>query len=109
MNKRSTMNKLAVAALVAATAVPAHAWGPREQAALTGVAGVLILQHIIRVDPRLEVRVEPPVNVLPPASLDVPIHPYPRLPSPVPRGRTCLQHPFYDQYGRLLGYQLSCH
>ena len=41
------MNKFLIAvAVVLSTATSAHAWGPREQAALAGIAGTLLWQHI---------------------------------------------------------------
>jgi hypothetical protein len=62
---------LVAAGLTLAFATSAHAWGPREQGALAGIAGTLIFQHITQ--PHVQaapvqpapVYVEPPRYVYP--------------------------------------------
>jgi hypothetical protein len=54
-----------VAALTMSSVTSAHAWGPREQGIVTGIAGVLLYQHITQ--PRVYVQphghyVQPPVQ-----------------------------------------------
>ena len=57
------------------------------------------------------VYVQPPVYVAPPVYVQPPVYvaPQPSLRQPWPNNRHCLQHPYYDQYGRLIGYEFSCH
>lgn len=50
-----------------------------------------------------QVQVLPPVYVQPPPVYVAP----PRYTHQ--NGRLCLQHPYHDQYGRLIGYEVSCH
>jgi hypothetical protein len=57
------MKKLIVAGLIAAASVPALAWGDREQGALAGIAGTIILQQIMR---NGQVQVPPVVQPIPP-------------------------------------------
>ena len=57
------MKKFILAVLIALGAVSsAHAWGPREQGALAGIAGVLVYQQITQ--PRV-VYQQPPVIYAP--------------------------------------------
>lgn len=74
------MKKVVVAALVALIAMPAFAWGPREQGALAGIAGTLLFQHITRDG----AQPAPPVYSAPP-----PVY----APAPVYRSRDV--HPDY--------------
>lgn len=38
------------------------------------------------------------------------IYPYPPVVNvPAPRQRLCLNHPYYDHHGRIIGYTYSCH
>ncbi len=53
----------------------------------------------------LSINVPTPVYVQPP----VYVAPQPSLRQPWPNNRHCLQHPYYDQFGRLIGYEVSCH
>lgn len=104
------MKKLIIGAIVAASATTAFAWGDREQGALLG----LIIGNVItsRPAPPAPVYQAPPhyFYVAPPLQLA------PQrlicgmnVVCPQQLGQTCLQHPYYDQYGNLVGYQLSCH
>ena len=54
--------------------------------------------------------VNPPVYVSPPVYVQPPVYvaPQPSL-RPWPNNRYCIQHPYYDQFGRLIGYEVSCH
>jgi hypothetical protein len=106
------MKKAIVAGLIAVAAVgQAHAWGPREQGALAGIAGTLFYQQITR----------PQVYSQPPVQVGYPGQSYPQVQVqlPVPRpyygtppvysqqypspnwGVSCV--PAYDQFGRYLG------
>ena len=97
------MKKVFVSLAILATMSSANAWGDREQGALLGliIGGALVKNQqdqvqVVPVQPQ-QVIVLPPVYQQPPVFV------------PPPKTQTCLQHPYYDQYGRLLGYQISCH
>lgn len=105
------MKKALVALITVATIGSAHAWGPREQGALAGIAGVLIAQQISQ--PR--VTVQPPVQVgYPGMGYPQPQMGYPqpqiemRMPPvynqayPAPSwGVSCV--PAYTQFGQYIG------
>lgn len=105
------MKKALVAGLVGlAMTSSAFAWGDREQGALAGliIGGILASQpraerveRTERYEPRYEYRfiAPPPVVIL----QQEPIIVYRR------QAPTCLFHPFYDQNGRVIGYERSCH
>jgi hypothetical protein len=90
------MKKLIAATLAASMFTPAMAWGEREQGALIGliVGGLIVSKQ--QDQPRLQLPQPQQVIILPPVYIP-------------PKTQTCLQHPVYDQYGRLIAYQLSCH
>lgn len=107
------MKKLLAASLLAVCSISAHADAFSDGIA-AGILGTVIIDRIR--GPQtviIQQQVQPHVvEVLPP------VYAYPIQPRlvcgmnvvcPQQRGRTCLQHPYHDQYGNLLGYQLSCH
>lgn len=53
---------IAIAVLACTAATPAMAWGDREQGALAGVAGVLLLQHMNRNNQPVQVQQAPVYN-----------------------------------------------
>ena len=59
----------------------------------------------------LSINVPTPVYVAPPVYVQPPVYvaPQPSLRQPWPNNRYCMQHPYHDQYGRLIGYEVSCH
>ena len=59
----------------------------------------------------LSINVPTPVYVAPPVYVQPPVYvaPQPSLRQPWPNNRHCLQHPYYDQFGRLIGYEVTCH
>ena len=101
--------KKALVALIAVAAIgSAHAWGPREQGALAGIAGTLFFQQINQ--PR--VVAQPPVTVgYPGMGYPQPQMGYPqvemRMPPvysntyPSPYGVSCV--PAYTQFGQYIG------
>lgn len=104
------MKKALVAGLVGlAMTSSAFAWGDREQGALAGLIVGGIIGSQARAE-RYEPRYEPRVIVQPPVVIQ---QQEPIIVYPAPRQRyrapLCLLHPYYDQYGQLLGYERSCH
>ena len=101
------MKKLLALTLASCIAAPSFAWGDREQGALLGliIGGAAV--NIMNQNQQGRVIVQPQqpqqVIILPPAQQAPIIDTIP------PRTGTCLQHPIYDQYGRVIAYQLSCH
>lgn len=97
------MKKLLAFTLASCIAAPSFAWGDREQGALLGliIGGAVVNNQ----QGRVIVQPQQPqqVIILPPAQQAPIIGTIP------PRTGTCLQHPIYDQYGRVIAYQLSCH
>ena len=97
------MKKLLAITLASCIAAPSFACGDREQGALLGLiigaAAVNNQQGRVIVQPQQPQQ----VIILPPAQQAPIIGTIP------PRTGTCLQHPIYDQYGRVIAYQLSCH
>ena len=58
----------------------------------------------------LSINVPTPVYVAPPVYVQPPVYVAPQpLRQPWPNNRYCMQHPYHDQYGRLIGYEVSCH
>ncbi len=100
------MKKLLVGLVAATVASSSFAWGDREQAALLGavIGGIIVSQS------RGDTRPEPRVIVQPPVVLQQqePVILYP-APLPRHRGRVCLNHPYHDHRGVLIGYTISCH
>ncbi len=100
------MKKMIVAGLIALSAVgSAHAWGPREQGALAGVAGVLLYQHMTQ--PRVVYQQQPqvvyqqqaiPAPVYQPEVRTLPQY-SPQYPSPY--GMSCV--PIYTGQGQYVG------
>lgn len=76
------MKKLIVSALIATAAVPALAWGDREQGALAGIVGTIILQNVMRNNqpPVVQQYPQPPVVQQYPQ----PSYPYPPVVINVP-------------------------
>jgi hypothetical protein len=91
------MKTLLISTALALSVTSANAWGEREQGALIGlIVGGLIVSKQEKDQPRLQLPQPQQVIILPPVYIP-------------PKTQTCLQHPVYDQYGRLVAYQLSCH
>lgn len=82
------MKKFAIA-VIAVFSTAAMAWGDREQGVLQGIAGTLILQHMLD-NSHTGVRVAPPPYVVAPQP---PVPEYHYQPRPYPR-------PDYGQYHR---------
>lgn len=102
------MKKLLLALSIFAASF-AHA-DPLSDGILLGALGTIFLDHlrgpqtvIIQTPPAQVYQVQPPVYVRP-QNLVCGMNVVCQNPN-----RTCLQHPVYDQYGRLVGYQISCH
>jgi hypothetical protein len=99
------MKQLLMASIVALTATSAMAqvsgsvsvWGKHGSVSITAPAQVYV-QPPVYITPPTQVYVQPPVYVAP-----QPAH------RPWPDNRYCTQHPYYDQNGRLVGYETSCH
>ena len=121
------MKKIFVALMiVAGFSTQAHAWGDREQGALAGIAGTLIMQQIFRGQgvavqpagyppvqvggyPQPQYPQQPPVVQYPQPT------PYPMppvviaAPTPYPMPtRVCDSFPQYDVYGRYYGQRTVC-
>ena len=98
--------KIAAVIIAALISAPAFAWGDREQGALAGAAGVLLLQHLNNS------RQPPPPP--PPAQYYAPPPAQYYEPSPsrevhiYPRQRICRNHTIYDHHGRSIGYERVC-
>lgn len=93
------MKKFIVSALIATAAVPALAWGDREQGALAGIVGTLILQNIIR-----DQHTQPPVQQYPQQPPVVQHYPQPPVVIyPAPRHPVChiMTEPRSDIYGNI--------
>ena len=79
----------------AAMATPALAWGPREQGALAGVVGTLIIQHIQR-DAHASSVPHQPVYVPGPVVVQQPpviVQPPPVVYAPAPQPQVIIQSP----------------
>ncbi len=100
------MKKIVVAGLIALSAVgSAHAWGPREQGALAGVAGVLLYQHISN-QPRVVYQQQPQVIYQQTQTLPAPIYQpevrtLPQYSPTYPAPNGCF--PVYTQQGQFYG------
>jgi hypothetical protein len=97
------MKKVLVALITVATIGSAHAWGPREQGALAGVASVLLYQHVTQ--PRVVYQQQPQV-IYQQQTIPAPVYPeYRTMPQYSPQYQppsvSCI--PAYDQFGRYLG------
>lgn len=96
------MKKAIVAGLVVLSTIgSAHAWGPREQGALAGVAGVLLYQHVTQ--PRVVYQQQPQVIY---QQQTIPAPEYRTLPQyspqyPSPYGMSCV--PVYTGNGQYAG------
>lgn len=98
------MKKLITLIAGSTIALSSYAWGDREQGALLGlVIGSVLTQQQQRVIVQ-PVPQPQQIIILPPAQQPVPI-----IGNIPPKTGTCLQHPVYDQYGRVVAYQISCH
>jgi hypothetical protein len=107
------MKKVIIAGLISVASIGhAQAWGDREQAALAGIAGTLLIQQMTRPN----VIAQPPVTVGAPVTVIQPLPVYSYPPAPVyyrsppvysqqysvpSRGMSCV--PAYDQFGSYLG------
>lgn len=90
-------------------ALSSYAWGDREQGALLGLIIGSVITQSQQQQQQQRVIVQPvpqtqQIVILPPAQQPVPI-----IGTIPPKTGTCLQHPVYDQHGRVIAYQLSCH
>lgn len=101
------MKKIALFVAAVAVASQAQAWGDREQGILAGIAGTVIIQHIMesnreRRAPQPDIR--PEVQVSPPLVLN--------RPAPVYTNRPlhCTSRPvLWDQYtGNPIRYETFC-
>lgn len=98
------MKKAIVAGLVVLSTIgSAHAWGPREQGVLQGMAGLWVFQQLSR--PQVVYQPQPQV-IYQPAPQTVPVPEVRQLPQyspayPAPYGYSCM--PAYTQQGQYLG------
>lgn len=99
--------KIATVIIAALISAPAFAWGDREQGALAGAAGVLLLQHINRAHqappppppPQYYAPAPQPQYYAPAPSREVNIY---------PRQRICRNQTIYDHHGRSIGFERIC-
>lgn len=97
-----TLHKLAIAALMVAFALPASAWGQREQDTLRGlIIGGAVMHHMDQHQPYRPYVDNPPLRQRAPRVVYQPAPIY--YPS-----SACQQVPVIDQYGRLYQYRIVC-
>lgn len=98
------MKKIVLGLLLAATFLPAHAWGEREQGALAGVIiGSMLARNQIHVAPQVY---NPPV--IQHHGFHSPHHyHHPHVYTPRITTR-CYYVPVYDQYGNIAYYNTQC-
>lgn len=111
------MKKLIIAALITVAAIPAFAWGDREQGALLGliIGGMITQPQPVYVAPQ-PVYVAPPVYVVPPY-VPPPVVQYEYrpvcgvdivCPPPIRQERYCRSEAVFNHRGRFIGYRTVC-
>ena len=99
------MKKIVVAGLIALSAVgSAHAWGPREQGALAGIAGLWAYQRLSQ--PQVVYQPQPQVIYQQTQTLPAPVYPpevrvMPQYTPAYPGPNGCF--PVYSQQGVFVG------
>ena len=92
------MKKLLVAAVLASSLGSAQAWGQREQGALAGVVGTMLLQHMTRQQTLVRV----PVYQIPRYEPQAHVHIQQQRPL------QCWQTPVRDYTGAIVTYVQQC-
>lgn len=100
------MRKLVAVALLASSIGTAHAWGAREQGALAGVVGTLILQQSYRQPVLVQ---QPGMVYSDPRFVQAPgYQPQPPVYVPQARQLQCWQAPVRDYSGAITHYVTQC-
>jgi len=93
------MKQYLLAAAIGITSVTSHAWGEREQGALTG----LIIGTIIH-----QINSQPKPQLNPPVLPQQLVCGYNVYCQPIPQPPVCRHYPQYDYYGRITHYTTIC-